>query len=145
MSDHARSRIDELAADNERRLTEVYARLMALGHHRAQDLAAHRGEKLEATQRWLDEAEQDNRLFAVEVDGELVVPASLLDPELREIAEWHAVLEVVHQFRGPGWPRWTWIDLPNGWLDGGVPSEIIQSDPQAVLRAAKRKLESLRG
>jgi hypothetical protein len=42
-----------------------------------------------------------------------------------------------------GWELALWFLASNGWLDGGRPVDLLKSDPEGVVEAARREAEGL--
>ena len=49
------------------------------------------------------------------------------------------VIEVRTEAGEDGWGLWAWLVHPTPWLDGAVPAELLFSQPEAVLDAARRR------
>ncbi len=76
-------------------------------------------------------------IFAFEWQGSLWVPMFQFDPHdlsirlapQRVTAQLHAVRD--------GWTLATWFARPNGWLQGRRPLDLLDSQPDLVVRAAR--------
>ena len=76
------------------------------------------------------------RLVTVSHDGEALIPTFQLGPDysLEPVAA-RAVTVLLEAGLGP-WAIWDWAQTQNGWLDGGIPAEVIRAgDVAAVDRA----------
>jgi len=128
----------EAAVINATRVREFRRSLVNRGAFTVDDIAAGVGIKRGTAQKWLERHVKAGRLFTVKVDGRVLVPASLVDAAFDPIEAWSAVLAELNEVEGSGWGKWAWIDGPSALLSGEVPSDVIETDPDRVLQAAKR-------
>lgn len=127
-----------------RRLAAHRQGLLASGAFTIKALRTMRGDAREsATRTWLTRRRQDHALFTVERDGTTYLPAFELsaDGELRGGVK--GVLDALVPAGFGGWELWTWFASPSTWLDGRIPAEHLDVDPDAVASAAQRVASNL--
>ena len=101
--------------------------------------AAHRCHPSTARRR-IQRACDRNELFTVRVSGRIHVPAVLLDDACHARSEWQPVLAALTESRMSDWAKWGWIAGPNAGLSGEIAAEVIETNPQRVHSAARRKV-----
>ena len=81
------------------------------------------------------------RLFAVRYRGSDLYPAAqIVDGEPSP-----AVPELLRAFSGDSpWTLALWLNAPSGWLDGKKPIHLIPTEPDRVVRAARKTIEPIR-
>lgn len=132
------------AVMNAVRLREFRQSLADRGALTVDDLAHGLGMKRGTAQKWLERHVKAGRLFTVKVDGRVLVPASLLDEAFDPIEAWEPVLDRLREVEASDWGLWAWIDGPLSALSGDIPSDVIGSDPERVIRAADRRIAQAR-
>lgn len=86
--------------------------------------------------RWRNEG----KILGVDYRGERLYPAFQFAADGRP----HSVIASVLSLFGPDTGEWQialWFVTPNGWLDGKRPIDIMISDPDAVVEAARDEAE----
>ena len=101
--------------------------------------AAHRCHPSTARRR-IQRACDRNELFTVRVSGQIHIPAVLLDNACDARSEWQPVLAALAGSRMTDWAKWGWIAGPNAGLSGEIAAEVIETNPQRVRSAARRKV-----
>lgn len=88
----------------------------------------------ERLQAWLNE----KRFFSVQYNGEEYFPGFLLDPTTHQ--PFPALKEIIKAFQDGGLTDWHityWLSSANGYFDGELPRDLVQTaDTQALVRAA---------
>ncbi|MCZ2826011.1 MULTISPECIES: hypothetical protein [unclassified Modestobacter] len=127
------------SAGGAQRLAAHRARLLATEVFTYDTLQRLRGDRqASSTRTWVARTCAARELFTLTHDGQTIVPAfqfaadKSLRPELRPLLEALAVGGV------DGWQLWTWLTSPSGLLSGGVPHEVVRTQPKRALRAAQR-------
>ena len=87
------------------------------------------------SQQWLGE----RRVFALEVDGALAIPAYAFDAEGVPVPALRDVLAVFSDM--PPSRVASWFESRSSALNGQRPRELLQSDPEAVVAAAQAHLQ----
>ena len=101
--------------------------------------AAHRCHPSTARRR-LQRACERNELFTVRISGRIHVPVVLLDDACHARSEWQPVLAALTESCMTDWAKWGWIAEPNAGLSGEIAAEVIETNPQRVHAAARRKV-----
>ena len=101
--------------------------------------AAHRCHPSTARRRIQRACDRDE-LFTVRISGRIPIPAVLLDDACRPRPEWQPVLAALTESRMTDWAKWGWIAGPNAGLSGEIAAEVIETNPQRVHSAARRKV-----
>jgi hypothetical protein len=85
---------------------------------------------------------QEGRIFSVPHQGVSYFPGFQFDGEGQPIP---AIAEVVRRLgsRSTEWGMALWFTANNGWLGGRRPVDLLREDPQAVVTAADREIDSL--
>jgi len=87
--------------------------------------------------RW----KKEGRIFAVPSGRADLYPAFQFDEHGQPRA---VVAEVLRHFAGQSdWVRALWWTSPSGWLGGRRPLDVLGTEPEAVLEAARRSTEPL--
>ena len=110
---------------------------MATGALTYKALADGRLMKAANLRQWVRRARDRFELFTVEYDNETLVPAFLLDADLLPRPAFQPVIAALAGAGEDGWGLWAWLVHPTSWLDGKVPAEELERNPEAVLRAAQ--------
>ena len=101
--------------------------------------ATHRCHPSTARRR-IQRACERNELFTVRVSGQIHIPAVLLDNACDARSEWQPVLAALAGSRMTDWAKRGWIAGPNAGLSGEIAAEVIETNPQRVRSAARRKV-----
>jgi len=80
------------------------------------------------------------RTFAISVDGQDRYPDYAFDEAWQPLPAVKQVLEIFDGTRTP-WSLAAWFAGSNSWLGGRRPKELLSSDPQAVIAAARQAKE----
>lgn len=87
--------------------------------------------------RW----KRTGKIFAVSSGGADQFPAFQFGPDGRPLP---SVAKVIKLFKGEHpWNLALWWNAGSGWLAGRTPREVLPSDPEAVVEAARRTMEPL--
>lgn len=135
-------RLEEVAVLNATRLRQARQKLVDSGALTVAELAAGRGAELNTTHQWLRRGAKTHRLLAVTTSNKTLVPLGLLDEAFDPIPAWQPVLEALHQAGESSWGAWAWIATETSWLDGQRPIDLIDSEPDLVMRAAKARCQA---
>ena len=90
-----------------------------------------------AANRW----KQKRKLFALQHDGQDHYPRYLLDDDFRPLPAAEQVLGALEGFSAHRLA--SWFESRNGLLRGARPREVLASDPQRVVEAARRTLDAV--
>jgi hypothetical protein len=89
----------------------------------------------EIPEQWL----RSERIFSIEHEGVLLVPAYLFDAQWQPLP---GVAEILQIFDGYfGWYVAGWFESKNSYLGGPSPREVLALKPDAVVGAAKDSTE----
>ena len=94
------------------------------------------GNRSGAANRW----KQRRKVFALQHDGQDHYPRYLLDDDFRPLPAAEQVLEVLQGFGANRLA--SWFESRNGLLGGQRPRELLASDPERVVEAARRTLDA---
>lgn len=124
----------------EERLAALRAALLQTPTLTVAGLAARRSEEEAATYAWLLPLRQDGSVVVIPTDEALVIPAFQFDETGAPIGE---VTEVNRTFAATRvrtlWAMWSWWHARTSFLSGERPIELIYTDPERVLTAARRE------
>lgn len=101
------------------------------------DLAGSKaGNRAALANRW----RKEGRIFAMTHQGQTYFAAFQFDADGRPRP---AIAEVLRVFGddGGGWQTALWFTAANGWLDGARPIDLLDTDPQRVVDAARSEVE----
>jgi len=100
-----------------------------LAHSKASNRAA-------LANRW----RKEGWIFAVEHRGRSYFPAFQFDDEGHPLS---AIAEILEIFGGrEGWETALWFSAASGWLGGRRPVDLLESDPEKVVDAARSAVDS---
>lgn len=87
---------------------------------------------------------QEGRLISIGWQGQELYPAFQFGPDARPLP---AIAQVKEAFppHASGWEQALWWTAPNSWLSGRRPLDLLKSDPNRVVQAARSHFESLEG
>jgi hypothetical protein len=117
--------------------------LLNRGAYTLASLADGRGQSMAAIRQWVHRARQRSQVFTVKHDGETLVPAFLLDPDLDPRPEYTEAIRILTGIGSEGWGLWSWFVYPLSWLGNRVAAEHALVDPDDVIRAAQDEAASL--
>lgn len=103
-------------------------------------LAEGRGTSVGAARKLIARALDRNQLLSVRFDDKVLVPLFCFDEAFDLRLELQPLIEMLAQAGEKGWSAWTYLGTESGWLDGAVPVEVYQTDPELVLEATRRRL-----
>lgn len=103
-------------------------------------LAKGRGTSIGAARKLIARALDRNQLLSVRFDDNVLVPLFCFDEAFDLRLELQPLIEMLAQAGEQGWSAWTYLGTESGWLDGAVPVEVYQTDPEFVLEATRRRL-----
>ena len=126
-----------------RRNAEARARLIqefgALTSTEVADLAGSKaGNRAAMAHRW----KQEGRIFSVTYEGTVLYPAFQFDREGRPLAAMAQVIRTLGS-KSSEWELALWFMANTGWLDGQRPVDLLESDPEAVVKAAEAEAADL--
>ena len=138
--DHHRRPDPEILLINAYRIFRARRALIDQGTVTVNDIAAaHRCHPSTARRR-IQRACDRNELFTVHISGQIHVPVVLLDDACHARSEWKPVITALTESRMTDWAKWGWIARPNAGLSGEIAAEVIETNPQRVHSAARRKV-----
>lgn len=121
------------------RNAEHRLRLVASGSYSHEDLRRLRSDGLvSSTRTWVSRQQNFHHLFTVTHQGRTVVPAFLLDADLKPRRELRRLLLHLFAAQVPEWQRWTWLTTGTTALGGRSPQAVAREDPDRAVAAAKR-------
>jgi hypothetical protein len=122
-----------------RRLAQLRASLLRTGALTTTTLAEAKGITANNARQWIARNRRAGRLFTVTHDGESLVPAFLLDEQLEPRAAAQPVIGALREAGEDGWALWGWFGSPTSWLGGRVPAEVLLTEPEVVVEAARQR------
>ena len=138
--DHHRRPDPEVLLINAYRIYRARRALIDQGTVTVNEIAAaHRCHPSTARRRIQRACDRDE-LFTIRVSGRIHVPAVLLDDACHARSEWQPVIAALTESRMTDWAKWGWIAEPNAGLSGQIAAEVIETNPQRVHAAARRKV-----
>ena len=138
--DHHRRPDPEVLLINAYRIYRARRSLIDQGTVTVNDIAAAQRCHPSTARRRLQRACDRDELFTVRVSGRIHVPALLLDNACDARSGWKPVLAALTGSRMSSWAKWGWIARPNAGLSGEIAAEVIETNPQRVRSAARRKV-----
>jgi hypothetical protein len=97
---------------------ELQTQLLASGALTYITLARGLPMPLWAVHQWVHQARDRHELFTVEHQGEVFVPAFLLDEDLSPRREFQPIIKLLVEAGEDGWGLWAWLVFPSPWFDG---------------------------
>ncbi len=85
---------------------------------------------------------KEGQIFAVTHRGQIYYPGFQFGSDGRPVPVVAEVLRLLND-RSEGWPLALWFDAANGWLDGARPVDLLISEPNRVIEAARSEAEEL--
>lgn len=115
----------------------VRAHLLATGAFDVDQLGSLRNDpSVRATKHMIEQA--GNAVLAVAVDDAVVYPAFQFDDRGVPRDEISNLIELLQASGLGAWQTWSWLVEPTGMLSGGVPVEMIFTEPGRTMNAAMR-------
>ena len=127
------------ALEQARRQAALRSSLLAKGAYTIRALAEGRRASVPATRQFVHRAKSWHELFTVPHDGEALIPSFLFDEGLQLKVAFASAIDWLTSVGEDGWALWTWFSTPSEWLGGSVPAEVVESDPDRVTLAARRR------
>ncbi|WP_188894367.1 hypothetical protein [Microlunatus endophyticus] len=90
------------------------------------------------TRTWVSRKKAERRLFTVKIGNQVIIPAFQLNAEGKPRAELAPILDALLGAGVDGWTLWTWLVVGTPLLSGGVPVDLMSTEPTRVRRAAQR-------
>ena len=128
--------------EQSRRFAQMAADLMGQGAFDHEALALGWGVSVAAARKRVQRAERRHELFTVSYRDRTFVPAFLLGSGLEPRSEFGPVLACLVPAGDSGFALWAWLTTPTSWLDGAVPVELLEVDPQRVVSAAAARADA---
>lgn len=125
-----------------RRLSALRASLLRQGALSTTAIAEGRGMTPNNARQWISRHRRSQRLFTVTHEGETLVPAFLLNQELGPKPSATAAIKALRDAGEDGWALWAWFASPTAWLGGSVPAEVLDTDPELVVKSALQRAAS---
>ncbi|GAB7003691.1 hypothetical protein JCM18899A_11620 [Nocardioides sp. AN3] len=119
------------------------ARLLETPYETFESLAARRGSTPNATRTAIKRARDAGRVFSVQHGGRALMPAFQFEASGDVRTASQAVVATLRGVGLDGWQLWEWLASPTGWLDSDVPADLLDSEPEVVLAAARQYAEEL--
>ena len=114
----------------------------------AHDLAALAGRGAEEMRSDLERWKAERRIFSVAHDGAEYFPLFALDPAdgYRPYPAVAAAMRILSEIMDgrDGWGLGSWFVGVNGYLDAQRPEDLLASDPEWVIEAAKDEINSVK-
>lgn len=85
-----------------------------------------------------------HRVLVVSQAGRVLLPAFQFRPDVRPRPELEPHRDARHG-RVNGWPLWSWLARPTGWLSGEVSERVAVTNPVRALIAAQQSAAEFRG
>lgn len=125
-----------------RRLSALRASLLRQGAFSTAKVAEGRAIAPNTARQWISRHRKANRLFTVHYERETLVPAFLLDAELDPKPAAKGAIAALRAAGEDGWALWAWFSTPSPWLDGRVPADVLEIDPDSVTQSAEMRAAS---
>lgn len=120
------------------RIAEARNRLLAAGAWTVSALAEARGTSESTVRTWLTRQRAADRVISVKVQGQVHVPALLLNEATEPYDGTAAILRPLRESGMNAWAVWMWLDAPSPWLDGDRPADLLKAGAvNRVRRAAE--------
>ena len=124
---------------NAARVHEGRQALIDQGAYTVAEIARHRHQPPNSVYKQISRACGRAELFTVKFNGDKHIPAVLLDDALEARPHWRPVISALTGAGMSGWGIWHWLTEPNAGLSGETASSIIESNPDRVYAAARRR------
>lgn len=122
-----------------RRLARQREKLLASGAYTTEALRELRGDaSASSTRTWLARRRAAAELFTVSQNNMTLMPAFQLSEDGTPLPPVAAVLAALAPAGLEPWATWTWFASTSPWLDGAEPLQLLDSEPERVIRAASR-------
>lgn len=131
--------VPHATVEQARRLAALKTRLLESKAYTFRALAQGWDVAVPTARKRVDRARARDAVFTVVHDGEVLLPAFLLDGQMGIRSELAEAIRALRSAGEDGWATWAWFTSPSAWLDGSVPEELAASDPDAVATAARRR------
>lgn len=113
------------------------AELLATGTFDVSQLCGlRRDPSMQATEHMIRDA--DKAVLAIAVDGRVIYPAFQFTAQGVPREEISTLIEILQTAGLGSWQAWTWLVEPTPLLSGGVPVEMIFSEPRRAMKAVTR-------
>lgn len=131
--------VPEATVDQARRQADLRQKLLASGYHTYDTLSELRGDSsIEVTRTWVSRRRKRNQLFTVEVQGRTLLPGFQFTETGAPRQELSPILSSLSDRGFSGWQTWAWFYAGNTRLDGQIPVQILDDQPDLVAWAAAR-------
>lgn len=94
--------------------------------------------KVRAARAWVGRQRREHRVFTVDVNGAVLIPAFQLTETGRTRADLANVLRPLLEAGLDGWTVWSWLTRPSSLLSGGIPESVARTSPDRAGTAAAR-------
>ncbi|WP_169251302.1 hypothetical protein [Brevibacterium sp. 'Marine'] len=103
-----------------------------------------RGSNEKAARQWVSRQRHEQRLFTVEAQGRVIVPAFQLgdDGDLDKAVS-SIIVQPMLKAGVRAWAIWAWSTRPTGLLSGRVPAKLVHEKPEVVENAVKIHIDDL--
>jgi len=107
-------------------------------------MADMRGSNKKAARQWVSRQRHVQRLFTVEAQGRVLVPAFQLNDEgdLDKAVSGIIVQPMLKAGVRP-WAIWAWSTRPTGLLSGRIPAKLVHEKPEVVENSVKVHIDDL--
>ncbi|MGI9018073.1 MAG: hypothetical protein ACR2HR_13370 [Euzebya sp.] len=121
-------RLDSARTEVARLVNAARAALLGSGTAiTVEQFAEARNTSLAAARKWVSRRRLAGELVTVIHEGTLLIPAFQLDDAFDiDPAAAEAVGRLV-AYGMSGWAVWDWAEVPNGWLDGETPADLLRA------------------
>lgn len=103
------------------------------------DLSKQLDADINHTQNLVETWIHEGKLFVIESNGSMFIPAYALDTRGKPIPIIRNVLSVFGS-RKSAWAIAAWFVSVNGWLGGTTPAEAIADKPEDIIAAAREEI-----
>jgi uncharacterized LabA/DUF88 family protein len=122
-----------------RRTADVRRALLDTTAYTLEELKEVRGDAFIAlTKTRLARQRNDREVIAVTSGDRLLIPAFQFGPGATPRVELQPLIATLFADGVDEWSVWSWLTSPSDLLSGGVPEEVVGTDPESVRRAAEQ-------
>lgn len=121
--------LDWAALENARLVNSARAHLLTSGTAVTVDTIAGAVDKQPDTvRRWVSRARREQHLVTVAHEGQVYIPTVQLTDALDGVdVDTAGVVRRLVEYGMDGWAIWDWLQVPNTWLGGDVPADLLNA------------------
>ena len=128
---------------NASRVRAARQALVDLGTFSISEIARTRQVAANTVHKQVQRACERGEMLTVTLNGERHVPVVLLDEALDVRREWQPVISTLLGAGMSCWGVWRWMATPNAGLSGDIAAEVIETRPERVYAAARRRADQI--